>query len=52
MLYQSGYQTIKGYDPTFDKYILECPDYVYIFEFKLNSTAEVAPKQIDEKAVY
>ena len=29
--------------------ILECPDYVYIFEFKLNSTAEVALKQIDEK---
>ena len=29
--------------------ILECPDYVYIFEFKLNSTAEFALKQIDEK---
>ena len=29
--------------------ILECPDYVYIFEFKLNSTAEVALKQIEEK---
>ena len=29
--------------------ILECPDYVYIFEFKLNSTAEVALRQIDEK---
>ena len=29
--------------------VLECPDYVYIFEFKLNSTAEVALKQIDEK---
>ena len=30
--------------------VLECPDYVYIFEFKLNSTAEVALKQIDEKS--
>ena len=29
--------------------ILECPDYVYIFEFKLNSTAEIALKQIEEK---
>ena len=29
--------------------ILECPDYVYIFEFKLNSTAKVALKQIEEK---
>src|SRR5574344_508744 len=29
--------------------VLECPGYVYIFEFKLNSTAEVALKQIDEK---
>ena len=29
--------------------ILECPNYVYIFEFKLNSTAEVALKQIEEK---
>ena len=29
--------------------VLECPAYVYIFEFKLNSTAEVALKQIDEK---
>ncbi len=29
--------------------ILECPDYVYIFEFKLNSTAAVALKQIEEK---
>lgn len=29
--------------------ILECPDYVYIFEFKLNSTAAVALRQIEEK---
>ena len=29
--------------------VLECSDYVYIFEFKLNSTAEVALRQIDEK---
>ena len=29
--------------------VLECPDYVYIFEFKLNSTAEAALKQIDDK---
>ena len=29
--------------------ILECPDNVYIFEFKLNSTAEFALKQIEEK---
>ena len=29
--------------------VLECPDYVYIFEFKLNSTAEAALNQIDEK---
>ena len=29
--------------------VLECPDYVYIFEFKLNSSAAVALRQIDEK---
>ena len=29
--------------------VLECPDFVYIFEFKLNSTAEQALKQIEEK---
>ena len=29
--------------------VLECSDYVYIFEFKLNSTAAVALKQIEEK---
>ena len=29
--------------------ILECPGYVYIFEFKINSTAEDALKQIEEK---
>ena len=29
--------------------VLECPEYVYIFEFKLNATAEVALKQIEEK---
>ena len=29
--------------------VLECPDFVYIFEFKLNSTAEAALKQIEEK---
>ena len=29
--------------------VLECPGYVYIFEFKLNSTAAVALKQIEEK---
>ncbi|MGM9697879.1 MAG: ATP-binding protein [Prevotella sp.] len=29
--------------------VLECPNYVYIFEFKLNSTAEVALKQIEKK---
>ena len=29
--------------------VLECPDFVYIFEFKLNSTAEVAVRQIEEK---
>ena len=29
--------------------VLECPDYVYIFEFNLNSTAEAALKQIDDK---
>ena len=29
--------------------VLEYPDYVYIFEFKLNSTAEAALKQIDDK---
>ncbi|MDY4891048.1 MAG: PD-(D/E)XK nuclease domain-containing protein, partial [Prevotella sp.] len=27
----------------------ECPDYVYIFEFKLNSTADIALKQIEDK---
>lgn len=29
--------------------VLECPGYVYIFEFKLNSTAAVALQQIEEK---
>ena len=29
--------------------VLECPEYVYIFEFKLNATATVALKQIEEK---
>ena len=29
--------------------VLECPEYVYIFEFKLNATAAIALKQIDEK---
>ena len=29
--------------------VLECPDYVYIFEFKLNSSAAVALKQIEDK---
>ena len=29
--------------------VLECPEYVYIFEFKLNATAAVALKQIEEK---
>ncbi len=29
--------------------ILECPNYVYIFEFKLNSTAAAALRQIEER---
>lgn len=29
--------------------VLECPGYVYIFEFKLNSTAAVALEQIEER---
>ena len=29
--------------------VLECPGYVYIFEFKLNATAAVALEQIEEK---
>ena len=29
--------------------VVECPDYVYIIEFKLNSSAEAALKQIEEK---
>ena len=29
--------------------VLECPDYVYIFEFKLNSSAAVALRQIEDK---
>ena len=29
--------------------VLECPDYVYIFEFKLNSSADAALKQIEER---
>lgn len=29
--------------------VLECPNYVYIFEFKLNSTAKTALKQIEDK---
>ncbi|MGM9869183.1 MAG: ATP-binding protein [Sodaliphilus sp.] len=29
--------------------VLECPNYVYIFEFKLNSGAKSALKQIEEK---
>ena len=28
---------------------LKTPKYVYVFEFKLNGTAEEAMKQIDEK---
>ncbi len=29
--------------------VLECPDFVYIFEFKLNSTARAALRQIDSR---
>ena len=29
--------------------VLECPGYVYIFEFKLNGTASAALQQIDDK---
>ena len=29
--------------------VLECPDYVYIFEFKLNGSAAAALKQIEDK---
>ena len=29
--------------------VLECPDYVYILEFKLNGSASAALKQIEEK---
>ena len=29
--------------------IVQTPDYVYVFEFKLNGTAEEALQQIDEK---
>ena len=29
--------------------MLECPGYVYIFEFKLDGTAAAALKQIDDK---
>lgn len=29
--------------------VLECPCYVYIFEFKLNSTADIALKQIEDR---
>ena len=29
--------------------VLECPEYVYIFEFKLNAIAAVALRQIEEK---
>ena len=29
--------------------VVECPNYVYIFEFKLNATADVALQQIEEK---
>ena len=29
--------------------VLECPDYVYIFEFKLNGSASAALKQIEDK---
>ena len=29
--------------------VVECPDYVYIIEFKLNGSAEAALKQIEEK---
>ena len=29
--------------------VVECPDYVYIIEFKLNGSAEAALNQIDEK---
>ena len=29
--------------------VLECPDYVYILEFKLNGSAAAALKQIEDK---
>ena len=29
--------------------VLECPDYIYIIEFKLNSTAAAALEQIEAK---
>ena len=29
--------------------VVECPDYVYIIEFKLNGSAEAALKQIEDK---
>ena len=29
--------------------VLECPDYVYILEFKLNGSASAALKQIEDK---
>ena len=83
MLYQSGYLTIKGYDPMFDVYRLDFPneevrsglismlasDYFGtnnysdswivdvtralmagdLDKFKLNSTADIALKQIEDK---
>ena len=29
--------------------VVECPHYIYIFEFKLNATAAVALQQIEQK---
>ena len=31
--------------------VVECPQYVYIMEFKLNGSAEEAVRQIKEKAL-
>ena len=63
LIYQSGYLTIKDYDPEFGFYTeveretsngrmdmtVQTKDYIYIFEFKLDGSADEALKQIDDR---
>ena len=59
LLYQSGYVTIKDYDESFNSYTLgisnnevrigQTKTTLFLFELKLNKSAEAAMKQIDLK---